>query len=416
MNAEIIAVGSELLLGQIVNTNARFLSRQLADLGINVFYHTVVGDNPDRLKEAMKVAEERAEFILFTGGLGPTKDDLTKDTIAAQLGKELILDQEAMRSIELYFEKTNRIMTENNRKQALVIEGSVILNNDNGMAPGMFLSTGTQKYMLLPGPPSEMEPMFIKYGQEAIASMLGRRAKIESRVLRFFGIGEAALEAQIEDLIDGQSNPTIAPLAGDSEVTLRLTARDGDAESAQSLIDEVEAEILARVGRFFYGYGETSLIAELSKLLKEQNLTISAAESLTGGMFQQELTAISGASSFFKGGIVCYSNEAKMELANVSPTTLELHGAVSSECAKELAANASNLLNADIGISFTGVAGPDQLEGHPAGTVFIGIFIKGQPVHSEKLLLGGTRAAIRSRAVKYGCYLLLNRLSETRSQ
>ncbi|HAQ07261.1 MAG TPA: competence/damage-inducible protein A [Bacillus bacterium] len=414
MNAEIIAVGSELLLGQIVNTNARFLSRQLADLGINVYYHTVVGDNPDRLREAMKVAEQRAEFILFTGGLGPTKDDLTKDTIAAQLGKELILDQEAMRSIELYFEKTNRIMTENNRKQALVIEGSVILNNDNGMAPGMFLATKTHKYMLLPGPPSEMEPMFMKYGQEAIASMFGRQAKIESRVLRFFGIGEAALEAKIEDLIDGQSNPTIAPLAGDSEVTLRLTARDGDTESAQSLIDGVEAGIMSRVGGFFYGYGETSLIAELSKLLKERNLTISAAESLTGGMFQQELTAMSGASSFFKGGIVCYSNEAKVELAKVNPKTLEQHGAVSNECANELAANALSLLNADIGISFTGVAGPDQLEGHPAGTVFIGILIKGQPVHSEKLLLGGTRKAIRARAVKYGCYLLLNRLSETR--
>jgi nicotinamide-nucleotide amidase len=416
MNAEIIAVGSELLLGQIVNTNARFLSRQLADLGINVFYHTVVGDNPDRLKHAMKIAEGRAELIIFTGGLGPTKDDLTKDTIAGELGRQLVMDEEAMRSIEDYFKKSNRLMTENNRKQAMVIEGSVILKNDHGMAPGMFLSKGSVKYMLLPGPPSEMEPMFLHYGQDAISSIFGRQAKIESRVLRFFGIGEAALEARIEDLIDQQSNPTIAPLAGSSEVTLRLTARNDSTETAQSLIDAVEAEIISRVGEYFYGYGETSLVTELSKLLIEQGLTISAAESLTGGLFQQELTALPGASSFFKGGIVCYSNEAKIELVKVDSSTIQKHGSVSSECAEELAVNAAGLLNADIGISFTGVAGPNDLEGHSPGTVFIGIYIKGQPVESEKLSLGGTRAAIRTRAVKYACYFLLNRLKETRMQ
>jgi nicotinamide-nucleotide amidase len=414
MNAEIIAVGSELLLGQIVNTNARFLSRQLADLGINVFYHTVVGDNPDRLKQAVKVAQDRAEFIIFTGGLGPTKDDLTKDTIAAQLGKTLVLDEEAMQSIEDYFKKTNRVMTENNRRQALVIEGSHILKNDNGMAPGMFLSTEKHKYMLLPGPPSEMEPMFIKYGQEAIAGMYGRQSKIESRVLRFFGIGEAALEAKIEDLIDAQSNPTIAPLASDSEVTLRLTARNESSNTAQALIDKVEAEIRSRVGEYLYGYGETSLIAELSKHLKAKNLTLSAAESLTGGMFQQELTSVPGASSLFKGGIVCYSNEAKIQLVNVKSETIEKYGAVSSECAKELAINAATLTNSDVGVSFTGVAGPDELEGHPAGTVFIGIYLKGEQAYAEKLQLGGSRAAVRARAVKYGCFLLLNRLTGTR--
>ncbi|WP_079508502.1 competence/damage-inducible protein A [Mesobacillus jeotgali] len=414
MNAEIIAVGSELLLGQIVNTNARFLSRQLAELGINVFYHTVVGDNPDRLKSAISIAQERAELIVFTGGLGPTKDDLTKDTIAGELGKKLVLDEEAMRSIELYFDKTKRVMTENNRKQALVIEGSVILKNENGMAPGMFLTTADHKYMLLPGPPSEMEPMFIKYGQEAIAGINGNQSRIESRVLRFFGIGEAALEAKIEDLIDQQSNPTIAPLAGDGEVTLRLTARADANSTAQTLIDKVEAEIMSRVGEFFYGYDETSLILELSKLLKSRNLTISAAESLTGGMFQQELTSVSGASSLFKGGIVCYSNEAKIGLVNVRPEIIENYGAVSKECAEELAVNISSIAKSDIGISFTGVAGPESLEGHQPGTVFIGVHIKGQPVHVEKLSLSGSRTAIRSRSVKFGCQLIINRLSATR--
>ncbi|ESU32971.1 hypothetical protein G3A_07975 [Bacillus sp. 17376] len=416
MNAEIIAVGTELLLGQIVNTNARFLSRQLADLGINVFYHTVVGDNPDRLKSAMEIARERANLIIFTGGLGPTKDDLTKDTIAGQLGKQLVLDEEAMRSIELYFEKTNRVMTKNNRKQALVIEGSTVLKNEHGMAPGMFLTAADNKFMLLPGPPSEMEPMFLKYGQPALEGMTGKQSKIESRVLRFFGIGEAALESEIEDLIDQQSNPTIAPLAGDGEVTLRLTARDDSKDTAQALIDKVEAEIMDRVGEYFYGYDETSLMIELSKLLRNKNLTLSAAESLTGGMFQQELTSISGASSLFKGGLVCYSNEAKIGLVKVNPETIEKYGAVSGECAEELAMNAAALTNSDIGISFTGVAGPDSLEGHPPGTVFIGLLVKGQPVHSEKLSLSGSRTDIRKRAVKFGCQIIINRLSGTRKQ
>ncbi|WP_210363890.1 competence/damage-inducible protein A [Bacillus sp. REN3] len=416
MNAEIIAVGSELLLGQIANTNAKFLSRQLAALGINVFYHTAVGDNPIRLKQAMTIAENRADLIIFTGGLGPTKDDLTKDTIASKLGRKLSLDEDAMQSIEQYFEQTNRTMTENNRRQALVIEGSTVLKNEHGMAPGMFIATDSHKYMLLPGPPSEMEPMFLKYGQGAITGTIVSGQKIESRVLRFFGIGEAALEAKIEDLIDNQTNPTIAPLAGDGEVTLRLTANAISTQTAKSLIDGVEKEIMSRVGSFFYGYGETSLIRELSKLLAEEGMSISAAESLTGGMFQQELTAMSGASSFFKGGIVCYSNEAKMVLVRVKKETIERFGAVSRECAMELAVNSANLLDADIGISFTGVAGPDRLEGHPPGTVFIGIAVKGQPVHAEKVMVAGTRNAVRTRAVKYGCQLLLDRLSETRKR
>lgn len=416
MNAEIIAVGSELLLGQIANTNAKFLSRQLAALGINVFYHTAVGDNPIRLKQAMTIAENRADLIIFTGGLGPTKDDLTKDTIASKLGRKLSLDEDAMQSIEQYFEQTNRTMTENNRRQALVIEGSTVLKNEHGMAPGMFIATDSHKYMLLPGPPSEMEPMFLKYGQGAITGTIVSGQKIESRVLRFFGIGEAALEAKIEDLIDNQTNPTIAPLAGDGEVTLRLTANAISTQTAKSLIDGVEKEIMSRVGSFFYGYGETSLIRELSKLLAEEGMSISAAESLTGGMFQQELTAMSGASSFFKGGIVCYSNEAKMGLVRVKKETIERFGAVSRECAMELAVNSANLLDADIGISFTGVAGPDRLEGHPPGTVFIGIAVKGQPVHAEKVMVAGTRNAVRTRAVKYGCQLLLDRLSETRKR
>ncbi|MFE8695110.1 competence/damage-inducible protein A [Cytobacillus sp. FJAT-53684] len=410
MNAEIIAVGSELLLGQIVNTNARFLSQQLADLGINVYYHTCVGDNPVRLKSAIEIAESRSDLLIFTGGLGPTKDDLTKETIAKHVNRQLIMNIEALQSIELYFERTKRLMTENNKKQAIVLDDSQILPNEHGMAPGMLFNTEEHMYMLLPGPPKEMEPMFLKYGYPALQSLLQEEDIIVSRVLRFFGIGEAMLETEIEDLIDAQSNPTIAPLASDGEVTLRLTAKHKQMDTALSLLDETEKKILTRVGHYFYGYDDTSLMHELIKLIKENKWSIACAESLTGGMFQQEFTAVPGAGELLKGGVVCYTNEVKAMVLNVRKETIAEKGVVSAQCASELAENVAHLMNADIGISFTGVAGPDELEGKPVGTVYIGISIKGKPVQVEKLNFGGTREAIRVRSVKYGCHFLIKSL------
>jgi nicotinamide-nucleotide amidase len=417
MNAEIIAVGSELLLGQIVNTNARFLSVELAALGIDVYFHTVVGDNPDRLKSAIEIAEKRSQLIIFTGGLGPTKDDLTKETIARHVGRKLVMENEALASIELYFQRTNRVMTENNRKQALVLEGCRVLPNDHGMAPGMVLEAREHLYMLLPGPPKEMEPMFLQYGRKALNDFNGGSVneQIVSRVLRFFGIGEAALETEVEDLIDSQSNPTIAPLAGDGEVTLRLTAKHADSSVAESLLDEVEGKIRELVGEFIYGYDDTSLVAELMKFLKERNLTVAAAESLTGGMFMEGLTSVPGASSVVRGGVVCYATEIKRDVLKVRPETIDVHGVVSAECAYELAENVLGLFSSDIGISFTGVAGPDEQEGKPVGIVYIGIAVAGEPVRVEKLNLGGTREQIRVRTVKYGCYHLLRYLKESQN-
>jgi nicotinamide-nucleotide amidase len=415
MNAEIIAVGSELLLGQIVNTNARFISQNLAEMGINVFYHTVVGDNPDRLKSAIEIAEKRSNLIIFTGGLGPTKDDLTKETIAKHSGKKLVFDQNALNSITAYFDRTNRTMTENNRKQALVLEGSHVLPNDHGMAPGMMLAASDHVYMLLPGPPKEMEPMFFVYGRAALATQMKTSEKIVSRVLRFFGIGEALLETEIEDLIDNQSNPTIAPLAADGEVTLRLTAKHKDAAVAETMLDETEKAIRQRVGEFLYGYGNTSLVAELVKLLEERNLTISAAESLTGGLFQEEITSIPGTSDVIKGGVVCYTPEIKHKVLNVKQETIDTYGVVSEQCAKELAENVAKLINTDIGISFTGVAGPAESEGKPVGTVFVGMSLNGGPAVVEKLNLSGTREAIRTRTIKNGCHFLLKKLQESQN-
>ncbi|WP_409253767.1 competence/damage-inducible protein A [Bacillus sp. SCS-153A] len=410
MNAEIIAVGSELLLGQIVNSNAKFLSEQLAEIGVNVYFHTVVGDNPERLKKAIEIAESRAQLIIFTGGLGPTKDDLTKETIAKHLDTELEKDEDALKYIKDYFKRAQREMTPNNEKQAVVLKGSEVLKNDQGMAPGMFLVKATRQYMLLPGPPSEMIPMFKNYGRPSIEKALGRQETIASRVLRFFGIGEAELETELMDLIEAQSNPTVAPLASDGEVTLRLTAKDASKEKAETMLDTLEGEILKRARPYFYGYNDTTLMEETSNALKENELTIACAESLTGGLFQSQLTSISGAGSILKGGIVCYSTEIKKKLLNVSPNTIAIHGTVSEPCARELAENVRGMFDSDIGISFTGAAGPGPHEGKDEGTIWIGIARKGEKTKTFLLNLAGTRNGNRARTVKYGCHFLLKEL------
>ncbi|MGY3717416.1 competence/damage-inducible protein A [Sutcliffiella cohnii] len=409
-NAEIIAVGSELLLGQICNTNAQFLSKELAQLGINVYFHTVVGDNADRLKRAIEIAKKRSNLIIFTGGLGPTKDDLTKETIASILGKKLVMDEEALFSIKEYFQKTKRVMTENNKKQALVLEGSHVLPNDYGMAPGMVVEEAGYTYMLLPGPPKELQPMFLSYGKLSLASKVDVSEHIISRVLRFFGIGESQLETEIESLIDSQTNPTIAPLAGDHEVTLRITAKHQSIDKANELLNNTEKDILSIVGEFHYGYNDDTIFSVLFQKLKQLNVSISSAESLTGGMFGEEITQFSGASSIFDGAVVCYTNEVKEKVLGVSSNVLSEYGAVSEQCASSLANGIKSLMNTDIGISFTGVAGPSDLEGKPVGTVYIGMSLPDGKTIVKQLNIPGTREGIRIRTVKYGCFYLLKEL------
>ncbi|MBM7644413.1 nicotinamide-nucleotide amidase [Scopulibacillus daqui] len=403
MNAELIAVGSELLLGQIANTNAQFISEQLAALGINVYFHTVVGDNAERLKMAVKQAESRADLIIFTGGLGPTKDDLTKETIAEIVGKPLVYDLSALDSIIEYFKKTGRDMTENNRKQALVIEGSQVLENRRGMAPGMIIQAKGRTYILLPGPPSEMRPMYTDFVNPYLSKRYSEH--IVSRVLRFFGIGESALETKIIDLIENQTNPTIAPLAKESEVTLRLTAKHQKKEEAERLINETEALIKERVGQYLYGYGDVQLHEIAFQLLKKHNQTLSAAESLTGGLFSKMITDLPGASSVLNGSVICYTNQVKETQVNVPRPLLESEGAVSKACAEAMAKNIRELCGSDLGISFTGVAGPDKSEGKEPGTVYIGLADQNQ-VKSFKYQFSGTRAAIRAKTAKTGFDLI----------
>ncbi|QCR31870.1 competence/damage-inducible protein A [Lysinibacillus sp. SGAir0095] len=411
MNAEIIAVGSELLLGQIANTNAKFISTQLSELGINVFYHTVVGDNAARLKSAIEIAESRADLIIFSGGLGPTKDDLTKETIAAHLGLPLVMDDVALSFIEEFFAARGRGMTENNRKQALILEGSEVLANHHGMAPGMLLEKNGNTYILLPGPPKELEPMFQFEAKPILAALLNDGGVIQSHVLRFYGIGEAELEDRVQDILDSQTNPTVAPLASDGEVTLRITARAQNPEEAWTLIKEKEAEILAIVGEYHYGYNDDSLASKLVEMLMHNNLTISAAESLTAGLFQSELAEIPGVGCSLVGGVVTYTPEAKMSQLGIEKSLLDKCGIVSSECAGSMAGKVREKFGTDIGVGLTGAAGPDPHDGQAPGTIWLGFSI-GDSEHTHKLQLQGMRNTNRIRTVKFACSYLMRLLVE----
>lgn len=411
-NAEIISVGSELLLGQILNTNAQFLSKELALLGINVYHHTAVGDNAIRMKDVIQNAQKRSNFIILTGGLGPTKDDVTKQTLAKLLQVDLVYHEEALTKIENYFKKTKRTMTENNRRQALVIKGAHVLENQHGMAPGMVYVHNEIIYILLPGPPHELQPMFLNEVKPFLQEQGYLSHFILSRVLRFYGIGESQLESELEDLIESQSNPTIAPLATRGEVTIRLTAKGATEEEVNKLLDEVEEKVLERTGKYFYGYDSTSLPIEVAKWLEKMNLRIASAESLTGGLFSELLTNISGAGEIFNGGIVCYTNEVKENMLNVPRDVLNREGAISSTCAQIMAENVRDLLKADIGISFTGVAGPAKSENKEVGTVFIGIAFQNKPTIVYPLNLVGSRKAIRQSSANYGFYYLLKHIKK----
>jgi nicotinamide-nucleotide amidase len=407
MNAEIIAVGTELLLGQVVNTNATFLSKELAALGIEVYHQTVVGDNPKRLEETIEFAEKRSHLIILTGGLGPTKDDLTKQVLADHLEKNLILDEEAMKKIVLFHENRKRPMSENNQLQALVIEGSIVLENHNGLAVGMFLNLATHSYLLLPGPPHELEEMFKEEAKPLLLEQTTTSTVLLSRVLRFYGIGESRLVTLVDDLIENQTNPTIASYTGKHEVRLRLTA-NGDTEvECETMLDNLEAIIRERAGDYIYGYGDdTSLVEAVSEIIKDKKLTLSAAESLTGGAFQSMLTAISGASDFYEGGLVTYSNRIKKEILDINPKLIDQYGVVSSQCAIKMAEHVKSLFKTDIGISFTGVAGPSKLENKKSGTVWIGLAVKNEETYAKCFHFEGDRNSNRELSVLSGLHLI----------
>lgn len=372
MTAEILCVGTELLLGQIVNTDAQYLSQELSRIGISVYHQTTVGDNPSRLREAFLTALGRSDIVIATGGLGPTMDDLTKETIAEALGLDMVLHQESMDKLKEFFAHFNRPMTPNNEKQAWFPQGSIILENDRGTAPGCVIETNGKSVIILPGPPRELTYM---YDHEVLPYLEGKsNARFHSVNLRFFGIGESELEHRVKDMMESQSNPTIAPYAGSGEVMLRLTASAENTVKAKLLIAPVEEEIRRRVGQYIYTAEYGSMAETVVNLMIGKGLTVALAESCTGGKLSSMLVDIPGSSAMLAGGVVSYSNEVKKSLLGVKEETLAVHGAVSEDTALEMARGVLKQIKADYALAVTGIAGPGggTVE-KPVGLVYVAL-------------------------------------------
>lgn len=415
MKAEIIAVGTEILTGQILNTNAQFLSEKLAEIGVDVYIQTAVGDNEARLLSVLKIARERSELVILTGGLGPTEDDLTKQTVAKFLGKNLVFDAQAQAKLDDFFaQRPDYARTPNNERQAQIIQGATPLANETGLAVGGMIEVEGVTYVVLPGPPSELKPMILN----ELLPRLMTGAKLYSRVLRFFGIGESQLATILADLIEQQTDPTLAPYAKTGEVTLRLSTKAKSKEEADLALNTLEEQILSQdtfegtsLRELCYGYGdEMSLASLVVEELKKRQISITAAESLTAGLFQASIADFSGVSAIFKGGFVTYSLEEKAKMLDIPQTELEIHGVVSTYTAEKMAEQAREKTASDIGISLTGVAGPESLEGHPAGTVFIGLSQESGTEVIRVNIGGRSRTDVRKIAVMHAFNLVLKAL------
>lgn len=405
MKAEIISVGTEILLGDIVNTNSQFLAKELVSLGIEVYHQSTVGDNKQRLLECFDESLKRSDFVITTGGLGPTGDDMTKETAAEYFGQKLELHKPSLEVLESFFVKTGKKMAENNMKQVYFPKDAIVLKNNNGTAPGAILKKDGKFIIVLPGPPREMKAMF----NESVKPYLQQftNEMLVSKTLRLYGIGESNLELEILDIINEQTNPTVALYAKELEVTIRITAKAENEREAFKLIKSVEEKIKSRVGKYVYtegdisiSEGETALEDAVSKLLVEKNLTIAVAESCTGGLVSSSLINYPGISSVFLEGCVTYSNDSKMKRLGVKRETLEEFGAVSEQTAIEMAEGVAKGLKANIGISTTGVAGPGGgTKEKPVGLVYTAIYINGKTI-VKKNIFNGDRRKIRLRATR----------------
>lgn len=411
MTVELICVGTELLLGNIVNTNAAFISEKCAMLGLSMFYQSVVGDNERRLEELLKTAKERSDVIILCGGLGPTQDDLTKETAAKVMGRPLVEDARARKEIEEFMAKRSRNVTENNWKQALVPKDSKVLYNPNGTAPGIIIEENGQRIILLPGPPNELIPMFEEQVYPYLHAI--QPETICSKMVKLCGIGESSAETKILDLIEGQTNPTVAPYAKTGEVHLRLTAKAANEAEAYQLIVPVEEELKKRFGNLIYTDDPTvTLEMAVYELLKAHNLTVTAAESCTGGLLAGRLINVPGISTYLKEGYVTYSNEAKEKLLGVPAEILRQYGAVSPQTAEAMAEGGARAAGADICIAVTGIAGPDGgTEDKPVGLVYMSCYCRGK-LHTEKNQYTGSRSKIREYSVASALTLLRRAILE----
>lgn len=390
MNAEILCVGTEILLGDIVNTNAAYIAKELAQMGINVYHHTVVGDNAERLKECLKIAFERCDIVFMTGGLGPTYDDLTKETVAEYFDRAMRMDDECLSELVRVFERFGRPMTDNNRKQAEMPEGAIVLNNPYGTAPGCIVEGGGKAAVLMPGPPREMKPMFD--GPVRGYLLKNMDGVLVSRNINLFGVGESYVEDKLRTMMTELKNPTLAPYAGQNELRLRVTAKAENEEAGYRLIGPVVSDILEIFGGNVYGLDAPSLEHEAVKLLLGKKVKISVAESCTGGIISQRLTDIAGVSEVYMGGVCTYSNEAKIDMLGVSADTLKKHGAVSAETAEEMAKGALERFGTDVALATTGIAGPGGgSAAKPVGLVYVALAAKDGTITVRELKLARGR-------------------------
>ncbi len=388
MKTAILSVGTELLFGQITNTNTVYLSQQLNMLGYDVMYHYTVGDNPDRVADMIELAFEDCDMVLTTGGLGPTQDDLTKEVACRVMGDELVMMDDVMEELEAYFENLGRKMTENNRKQAIMPSRATVFHNDAGTAPGFALEKDGKYIICMPGPPREMTEMFEKSVVPFLQSM--SEEVICYRMIRAFGIGESRLETDLIDLIDNQTDPTLATYAKEGECSLRIASKRKTREEAMRAVDEMLEKVKEKVGEYIYSCDDEELVQVVCKKLMEKGLTLSSAESCTGGMFAAAVTDIPGISAVFQRGLVTYSNQAKMDELGVKAETLEKFGAVSKETAVEMVEGLKEVSGSDVCISVTGIAGPGGgSEEKPVGLVYIG-FIYGDKKLCKKVQMRDT--------------------------
>jgi len=413
MDLELVSVGTELLLGEIVDTNAAYLAEKLSELGINVYHKTTVGDNAERLAAALRVSLGRADVVLATGGLGPTEDDITAAAVAQVAGVDLVEDEASAESIRSFARQRGLKLLDGLLKQARVPRASLVVRNPVGTAPGFILSRDRKTVIALPGVPTEMKAM----AEQTVFPYLAARVRPEgtavicSRVLRLAGIGESQAEAEITDLVKGQ-NPTVAPLAKTFEVHLRLTARAPDRSAAEGLIAPIEAEIRKRLGQHIYGADGETLEMIVGHLLRRAGKTLAVAESCTGGLIGHRITNVPGSSDYLLASLVTYSNDAKVKLLGVSPETLAEHGAVSAETAREMAQGVREACGAGIGLSVTGIAGPTGgTPTKPVGLTYVGL-ADAAGVMAEEYRLRGDRPTVKERAAQMALYLLYRRLRD----
>jgi nicotinamide-nucleotide amidase len=412
MRAEIITVGSELLQGQTLDRHSFYLSQACFPLGIEVLYHTSVGDDAKRLCEVIHLAHSRTQLVFLCGGLGPTRDDLTKETLAKFLNQELVQDPATLARLTHLF--AGRFIPANNLKQTYVFPNGTVFPNEHGTAPGLAVAQDDVVYILMPGPPTELIPMFETSVRPFLHELLSGKQVLVSQSLSFFGIGESSLEERIRDMIEAHQNPMIASYVKEVEVTVRLVARAATEAAAHALIAPVRVQIQERVGEYCFSEQDETLEEVVVSLLKERKKTIALAESCTGGLLTYLLSTIPGSSGVLKGGLVCYTDEIKHRLAHVPQAILDEHGAISSCTAEVLAQATCQQWESHFALSVTGVAGPNPADGKPVGTIYIGLAEKGKPtrVYDIDLLGKGSRQKNQQLAVKYALFILQQRLKK----